>query len=74
MHLVRLVAGAAVLLFAFAPIPAAQTATLVLENARVIVGDGTAPLERGTLVARNGRIEALGPAGKVAVPERPQAG
>lgn len=38
------------------------------EGARVIVGDGSAPLENATVVVANGRITGVGAAGKVQVP------
>jgi imidazolonepropionase-like amidohydrolase len=38
------------------------------EGARIIVGDGSAPIEPGTLVVQGGRITAAGPAGAVSVP------
>ena len=47
---------------------AAPTAT-VFEGARVIVGDGSAPIENGTIVVRESQIVQVGPAGQVQVPE-----
>lgn len=38
------------------------------DGARVIVGDGSAPIENATVVVANGRISGVGPAGKVQVP------
>jgi imidazolonepropionase-like amidohydrolase len=55
--------GACVVLTAQAP---ARPVALV--GARLIVGDGTAPIESGTLVVRDGRIAAIGPSGAVTVP------
>ncbi|MBI3047170.1 MAG: amidohydrolase family protein [Acidobacteria bacterium] len=40
-----------------------------LEGARVIVGDGSAPIENATILVRNSQIEQVGPAGSVQVPE-----
>jgi len=37
----------------------------VFEGARVIVGDGSAPIENATITVREGRIEQVGPAGEV---------
>jgi imidazolonepropionase-like amidohydrolase len=50
---------------------AAQTATAqvtVFEGARVIVGDGTAPIENAVLVVEGSRFGAVGRAGQVKVP------
>ena len=47
--------------------PATQPAT-VFENARLIVGDGSAPVERGTFVVQGNRIAALGRSGEVRTP------
>lgn len=38
------------------------------DGARVIVGDGSAPIDNATVVVANGRITGVGPAGKVPVP------
>lgn len=43
-------------------------AAAVLEGARVIVGDGSAPLENAAIVVANGKIVEVGPAGRVKVP------
>ena len=48
--------------------PQAPAAT-VFEGARVIVGDGTAPIENGTIVVRDTQIVQVGPAGQVQVPD-----
>jgi imidazolonepropionase-like amidohydrolase len=48
---------------------AAQTpATTVFESARVIVGDGSAPIENASIVVANGRITDVGPAARIKVP------
>jgi imidazolonepropionase-like amidohydrolase len=39
------------------------------EGARVIVGDGSAPIENATILVRDSRIEQVGPADQVQVPE-----
>jgi imidazolonepropionase-like amidohydrolase len=39
------------------------------EGARVIVGDGSAPIENATILVRESRIEQVGPADQVQVPE-----
>jgi imidazolonepropionase-like amidohydrolase len=50
--------------------PAADGAgATVFEGARVIVGDGSDPIENGTIVVRDQRIVQVGPAGDVQVPE-----
>ena len=46
---------------------AARPAT-VFENARLIVGDGSAPLERASFVVQGNRITALGRPGEIQVP------
>jgi len=38
------------------------------EGARLIIGDGTAPIESGVLVVQDGHITAVGPTGRVPVP------
>ena len=43
--------------------------TMAFEGARVIVGDGSAPIENATLVVRESQIVQVGPAGQVQVPE-----
>lgn len=42
--------------------------TVAYEGARLIVGDGAAPIENGVLVVSGGRIAAVGPKGSVTVP------
>jgi imidazolonepropionase-like amidohydrolase len=41
---------------------------MVYAGARLIVGDGSAPIENGALVVQDGRITAVGSTGNVAVP------
>ena len=60
--LLALAAGAAL------PHAQAPPGTTAFEAARVIVGDGSAPIENATIVVTAGRIAAVGPAGKVTVP------
>lgn len=45
---------------------------LALTGARLIDGTGSTPIEDSTLVIRNGRIERVGPASTVAVPDGAQ--
>ena len=62
----RLLLGATALLalpFAAAPVSAQSVA---ITNARLVIGDGTAPVEGGTVVVRDGRVVAAGKG--VAVP------
>jgi hypothetical protein len=73
-------------LFAFAGVAAAQNPpgpdvapfvslnapVFALEHVRVIDGTGAAAREDQTIVVRDGRIEATGPAGSVAVPKEAQ--
>ena len=49
-----------------APADAGVTA---FEGARVITGDGGAPIDNATILVRESRIEQVGPAGQVQVPE-----
>jgi imidazolonepropionase-like amidohydrolase len=42
---------------------------MAFEGARVIVGDGSAPIENATLIVRESQIVQVGPAGQVQVPE-----
>lgn len=41
---------------------------VVYEGARLIVGDGSPPIESGVFVVQAGRITAVGPTGRVSVP------
>jgi imidazolonepropionase-like amidohydrolase len=56
----------AIAIYAQGPVPAA----VVYDGARLIIGDSTATIDSGTLVVENGRITAVGPSGKVALPPR----
>jgi imidazolonepropionase-like amidohydrolase len=47
---------------------APATATIALTGARLIDGAGGAPIERATLVIREGRVQAAGAANAVAIP------
>ena len=42
--------------------------TTAFDGARVIVGDGSAPIDNATIVVTGGRIAQVGPSGKVTVP------
>jgi imidazolonepropionase-like amidohydrolase len=57
------VAAGAAMLGAQAP-----AGTTAFEGARVITGDGAAPIENATIVVTGGRIAQVGPAGRVTVP------
>lgn len=50
----------------------AQAADLALIGAKVYTAPDAPPIERGTVLMRDGRITAVGPAGKVAVPRGAQ--
>ena len=41
---------------------------MAFEGARVIVGDGSAPIENATIVVRDSQFVQVGPAGQVQVP------
>ncbi|OFW07143.1 MAG: hypothetical protein A3I61_08545 [Acidobacteria bacterium RIFCSPLOWO2_02_FULL_68_18] len=49
--------------------PNAGAGMTAFEGARVIVGDGSAPVENATILVRNSQIEQVGSAGSVQVPE-----
>jgi imidazolonepropionase-like amidohydrolase len=49
--------------------PAAAPTATVFEGARVIVGDGSGPIENATIVVRDSRIAEVGPTGQIQVPE-----
>jgi imidazolonepropionase-like amidohydrolase len=51
-----------------APLPAQAPAVTAFTGARLIDGTGNAPIDNATLVVRDGRIAAIGPASRVAVP------
>src|SRR5215831_17939228 len=53
----------------FSPPAGAQTPVTAFEGARMIVGDGSAPIETATLVVEGARIVQAGPAANVRVPE-----
>jgi len=65
----RLVGCIAVVLLGATASPA-QSQAVVYERARLIVGDGSAPIENGTFVVQNGHITAIGSQGSVTVPAR----
>src|SRR4051812_42506448 len=52
------------------PAPQAQATapTVALVNARIIDGTGRAPIDKGTIVLVNGRIDAVGPSSSVKIP------
>ncbi len=55
--------------FSFQPSLAQVSATVVLTGARVIDGTGRAPLEQATLLISSGRIQAVGAASEVPIPD-----
>ena len=63
-------AGLALLCLAWSAQPRAQApaGTTAFDGARVIVGDGSAPIDNATIVVTGGRIAQVGPSGKVTVP------
>jgi imidazolonepropionase-like amidohydrolase len=46
----------------------AQANGVLYEGARLIVGDGSAPIENGALLVRGGHITAIGPVGSIKAP------
>ncbi len=68
--IIPIVAIALSLATLFAPAPQAQTTapTVALVNARIIDGTGRAPIDKGTIVLVNGRIDAVGPSASVKIP------
>jgi imidazolonepropionase-like amidohydrolase len=46
----------------------AASGSVAFEGARLIIGDGSAPIDIGVLVVQNGRITAVGPKGSVTIP------
>jgi len=63
-----LVAAVVGLTAAFAPMQTREAASPVIyEGARLLIGDGTS-VDAGAFVVQNGRITAVGPAGRVAAP------
>ena len=46
-----------------------QGGTTVFDGARILDGNGGAPIENGRLVIQNGRVTAVGPAASVAMPQ-----
>ena len=62
-------AAVAAVTLALAAQPDAQTGgATAFVGARVVVGDGTAPIENATVVVRNGQIAEVGPSARVRVP------
>jgi len=60
-----------ILVAALLSIPAfSQPNSLIYEGARLIIGDGSAPIENGAFVVLNGRIAAIGPKGAMQAPAR----
>lgn len=55
-------------LLSFSVTLVAQPSIVVLDGARLIIGDQSPPIERGTLVIEHGRIAAVGPSGRVTIP------
>ena len=56
-------------LLAAANAPSAHARELAVVNARIVAAPDAAPIERGTVLLRDGRIAAVGAAGSVAVPD-----
>jgi imidazolonepropionase-like amidohydrolase len=70
MHRVKFVVAAALAAWSVSILAQAPAAPRVIafEGARVIIGDGRAPIENATFVVTGNRITAVGRAGQVTVP------
>jgi len=68
MHRVKLLVLAAIAASTAAVLAQAPAGVTVFEGARVIVGDGRAPIENATFVVTGNRFTAVGRAGDVRVP------
>src|SRR5437868_14463016 len=69
MYRVKCFIAACVAVFSISMLVQAQTpAVTAFEGARVIVGDGRAPIENATFIVTGNRITAVGRAGQVTVP------
>jgi imidazolonepropionase-like amidohydrolase len=72
MRMLRALAGCAAMIGLLAsavrPQQPAQPPATIFERARLIVGDGSAPIEDGAFVVRAGHIVAIGPRSEVNVP------
>ncbi len=53
----------------FAPLPAQTPAAIAFTGARIIDGTDRAPIDNATLLVRDGRIVAVGPAASVTIPD-----
>jgi imidazolonepropionase-like amidohydrolase len=60
--------AALLLVAACLPVAAQQPSVSLFEGARLILGDGSAPIEDGAFVIENNRITAVGRNGQLAVP------
>jgi imidazolonepropionase-like amidohydrolase len=65
---ILLMCGAAAAVAVTAMAQAPRTTATVFEGARVIVGDGSAPIENGVVVVQDGRITAAGSAAQAKAP------
>lgn len=50
------------------PTPAAQSSAVLYEGARIVPGDGSAPIERGAMLVEGDRITRIGAQGEVTAP------
>lgn len=57
------------LLLAMTVVPCVRAQTVAVVNTRIVAGPEAAPIARGTLIVRDGRVAAFGDADSVAVPE-----
>ena len=68
-HIVTALASIALLGLAACTPPAPETDAVIYEGARLIVGDGSAPIENAVFVVEDGRFTLVGPAAAVQTPE-----
>jgi imidazolonepropionase-like amidohydrolase len=53
---------------ALSDVTAKSNGQIVFEGARIIIGDGSPPINKGTFIIEDGRFTAVGPTSEVAVP------
>ncbi len=64
----RMLASSVLLTCLASALTYAQSDAVVYEGARLIIGDGSAPIENGAFAVQKGRITAIGPKGSLKIP------